>query len=126
MNFVTSSSLSHVFYSNVVRTDSLSSHETPSRNVNKISLPYAESEYLEDEGAAKYKKQNCQIAKDLSDIIIYIQVSIIASILFSLKFEVLGNFSFLNVSARLLENLLPADLKGTKYSETLLFTCVKN
>lgn len=78
-----------------MRNDSLSSHETPSRNANatKSSLPLMESEYLEDEGAAKYKKQNLQISKELSDIIIYIQVGILIVSVAPVQLELRDGFS---------------------------------
>ena len=60
------------------RTDSVSSHETPSRMPTKSSLQLADSDWnggLEDDFNPKSKKQSTQISKDLSDIVTYIQVS---------------------------------------------------
>lgn len=65
------------------RTDSMSSHEsalkTPLRGSGKSpAVPQADidwSGYLEDEpNIHKAKKQSSQIAKDLSDLVIYVQV----------------------------------------------------
>lgn len=57
-----------------IRTDSLSSHESgikakPKHNVNELDWAALEEE------AHKAKKQSTQIAKELSDLINYVQVS---------------------------------------------------
>lgn len=66
-------------YTATARTDSLSSHDTPSRNTTKTSLQLTEAEWNgaaaeDDVVVQKSKKQSTQIAKELSDIIIYVQV----------------------------------------------------
>ncbi|XP_024084473.1 1-phosphatidylinositol 4,5-bisphosphate phosphodiesterase epsilon-1-like isoform X1 [Cimex lectularius] len=61
------------------RTDSLSSHDsalkTPSRSIGKISQP-ADIDWAlleDDQNAHKAKKQSSQIARELSDIVVYVQ-----------------------------------------------------